>query len=242
MHTTAMKIGKIFFDTYTAGMSNARVLDLGAQNINGSLRQVCPTHFEYIGADFVPGVGVDVLLKDPYILPFENESIDVATCSSVLEHAEFFWLLFLEIMRVLKPNGLLYINAPSNGPFHRYPVDCWRFYPDSGNALARWGNRNGVDCILLESFISNQDSDYWNDFVAIYLKDSSNSMIYPRRVIDTKKDFMNALVAGEKEIKNQIELPEDLQKLKLINKITQRNMGTPAFLSEYHRITTGEDN
>ena len=30
---------------------------------------------------------------------------------------------------------LFYLNAPSNGEFHRYPVDCWRFYPDAGGAL-----------------------------------------------------------------------------------------------------------
>ena len=55
-------------------------------------------------------------------------------------------------MRVLKPAGLLYINAPSNGDYHRYPVDCWRFFPDSGVALQNWANRNGYECAMLESF------------------------------------------------------------------------------------------
>jgi SAM-dependent methyltransferase len=70
-----------------------------------------------------------------YKLPFADGSVDVVLSSSCFEHSEFFWLLFLEILRVLRPEGLFYLNAPSNGPFHRYPVDCWRFYPDSGNAL-----------------------------------------------------------------------------------------------------------
>ena len=60
---------------------------------------------------------------------------------------------FNEALRVLKPTGLLYINAPSNGAYHRYPVDCWRFYPDSGVALQNWGNRSGYECALLEFFI-----------------------------------------------------------------------------------------
>ena len=31
---------------------------------------------------------------------------------------------------MLRPAGLFYLNAPSNGDFHRYPVDCWRIMPD----------------------------------------------------------------------------------------------------------------
>ena len=28
--------------------------------------------------------------------------------------------------------------APSRGPEHRYPNDCWRFYPDGYRALAKY--------------------------------------------------------------------------------------------------------
>lgn len=44
----------------------------------------------------------------------------------------------LEIARILKPHGICCIIAPSGGPEHRYPVDCWRFYPDGCAALARF--------------------------------------------------------------------------------------------------------
>jgi SAM-dependent methyltransferase len=107
------------------------------------------------------------------VLPFEDASFDVCVCSSVLEHSEFFWLLFTEMLRILKPGGLLYLNVPSNGWVHRYPVDCWRFYPDSGIALQNWGRRTGHDVVLLESFTGTQKQDIWNDFVAIYLKGTS---------------------------------------------------------------------
>ena len=46
------------------------------------------------------------MLTDPYHLPFESNSLDVVVSSSCFEHSEMFWLLFLEIMRVLKPEGL----------------------------------------------------------------------------------------------------------------------------------------
>src|SRR3546814_14106854 len=77
--------------------------------------------------------------------------------SSCMEHSEFFWVLFLEMLRIVKPSGLIYLNVPSNGSFHRYPVDCWRFSPDSGSAHAKWGKHNGYPVALLEAFIGRQE-------------------------------------------------------------------------------------
>ena len=115
MHPSALKNGKLFFETYAAELSGATVIDLGAQNVNGSLKDVMPSHLRYIGVDFVAGRGVDVVIDDPYKLPFDDESVDVLVASSCLEHSEMFWLVFLEMLRVLRPAGLLYINVPSNG-------------------------------------------------------------------------------------------------------------------------------
>ena len=73
--------------------------------------------------------------------------------------------MFNEALRVLAPGGLLYLNASANGDFYRL-VDCWRFYPDAGAALARWGQHGGFACVLLESFTAYRDQDIWNDQVA----------------------------------------------------------------------------
>lgn len=70
MHDTAMKHGELFFDTYSKIFPNGRILEIGSQDVNGSLRQVAPLGLEYIGADFVVAKGVDVVLEDPYNLPF----------------------------------------------------------------------------------------------------------------------------------------------------------------------------
>jgi len=43
---------------------------------------------------------------------------------ATFEHDVMFWESFLELVRVLRPGGLLYLNAPSNTAFHRYPLDC----------------------------------------------------------------------------------------------------------------------
>lgn len=197
MHPSALNYGKLFFDLYCSDLSNVTVVDIGAQNVNGSLKDVCPESIKYIGVDFVVGNGVDIVLDDPYKLPFEDDSLDIVVCSSCLEHSQFFWLLFLEIVRTLKSDGLIYLNAPSNGSFHRYPVDCWRFYPDSGHALVAWANKEGYPLALLESFIGDQsksnikDGAAWHDFVAIFVKSTEIEHKYKNRIVDTLNNYSN---------------------------------------------------
>ena len=89
------------------------MLDIGAQDVNGSLRPLVPEGCRYIGLDFEAGPGVDLVLDDPYRLPFDAGSVDTVVSSSCFEHVEFFWLMFNEVLRVLKPNGLFYLNVPS---------------------------------------------------------------------------------------------------------------------------------
>jgi SAM-dependent methyltransferase len=202
MHDTAMEYGKIFFDTYIGNSKALTVVDIGSQDVNGSLKSVMPANNNYIGVDFVKAKGVDVVITNPYNLPFENESVDVVVSSSCFEHSEFFWLLFNEILRILKPTGILYINSPSNGSFHRYPVDCWRFYPDSGIALQNWGNISGYQCALLESFIGIRKKEVWNDFVAVFIKDQNNVTLYPNRIQLISNNFTNGRLLNSEFISN----------------------------------------
>ena len=197
MHPSALEFGMRFFDAYCKNRSGIAVVEVGSQIINGSLRDVFPDGADYIGADFCEGKGVDVVLDDPYKLPFGDGTVDVIVCSSVFEHSQFFWVLFLEIIRILKPEGLFYLNAPSNGYVHRYPVDCWRFYPDSGSALVEWAERNGYTPALLESFVGEKnyesiDNDAWNDFVAVFVKDIRFRAQYERRIIHSLDKYTNA--------------------------------------------------
>lgn len=202
MHDTAMEYGGAFFNTYLKNTKGLTIVDIGSQDVNGSLRSVAPPNNKYIGVDFVDAKGVDVVITDPYSLPFENESVDVVVSSSCFEHSEFFWLLFNESLRILKPTGLLYINAPSNGAFHRYPVDCWRFYPDSGVALQNWGKKSGYNCALLESFIGIRKSDIWNDFVAIFVKDGNSVSQYANRIQTKSIKFTNGRLYNSENIVN----------------------------------------
>lgn len=213
MHPSAMANGKLFFDTYVTRLGDVTVVDIGAQDVNGSLREVCPPDARYIGVDFADAKGVDIVLTDPYVLPFDDESVDVVVSSSCFEHAEMFWIVFLEVLRVLKPSGLFYLNAPSNGLFHRFPVDCWRFYPDSGRALATWAQRCGVSAALIESYTSPQHTDPWNDFVAVFAKDESRIGQHPNRMLSALSAFENGFVYGSGDILRMSTEPQDLRLL-----------------------------
>jgi len=231
MHPTALSNGKLFFDTYVAGLGEVVVIDLGSQDVNGSLRDVCPANARYIGVDFVHARNVDVVLTDAYSLPFETASVDVVVSSSCFEHSEMFWLVFNEVLRILKPNGLFYLNAPSNGAFHRYPVDCWRFYPDCGNALVTWAKRCGMSPAMLESFTTRQRDDIWNDFVAVFVQDAKRAAEHCGRMISSHGAFDNGFVAGEATIWNMNLFPEDIRSLVMI---------TNAYLASQNKLNAIE--
>lgn len=183
MHNSAMKTGKLFFDNYCQ-RDNLKIVDIGSQNVNGSLRDVAPNNCEYVGVDFEAGNGVDVVLTDAYKFPFPDNTFDVLVTSSCFEHSEMFWLTFLEGIRVLKSHGLMYCNAPAdNMHYHKFPVDCWRFYPDAGKGLCAWAKHNGYNTEILETYITDpKEYPFHNDWVCIFVKDQSFSFAYPNRI------------------------------------------------------------
>lgn len=169
MHNSARVSGAAFLKAYCCE-GNVRILDVGSCDVNGSLRQFQHPGMEYIGVDIEPGPGVDIVAPSADKLPFGDGEFDAILSTSTCEHAASFWTLLLEMVRVTKPNGYIYINAPSNGAFHQFPFDYWRFYPDAGLAFVEWGRKSGCDISLVESGIGAQGQEQWSDFVAVLQK------------------------------------------------------------------------
>lgn len=167
MHPSAFDLGRLVFQIHGRGLR--RVLDVGSIDVNGSLREVCPVGVEYIGIDLEAGKGVDRVLDDPYIYPFPDGYFDVVVSTSCFEHDPMFWLTFLEMLRVTRDGGVIYINAPSNGNYHTHPWDNWRFYPDASHALEMWAHRSGYSTQAVESFVMTRCGP-WNDYVMIFAK------------------------------------------------------------------------
>ena len=54
-------------------------------------------------------------------LPFKDNSFDVVLSLAVLEHVKNPWIHAQEIIRVLKPGGIIYADVPFLQPYHGYP-------------------------------------------------------------------------------------------------------------------------
>lgn len=154
------------------------IYDLGSQDINGSYRPLfAEPGWRYLGIDMAPGKNVDVVLRDPYDWrEIPAASADVIVSGQTFEHTEFFWLTMQQIARALKPNGLCCLIAPSSGPEHRYPVDCWRVYPDGFQALARSAGLETVECHTQWEDLPQYDdeSNKWHDSVLVARKPSQS--------------------------------------------------------------------
>ena len=152
----------------------ARVIDLGSQDVNGTYRPLFAgpdyaQHWQYLGVDTAAGPNVDLVFSDPYHWrELQDACADMVICGQALEHIEYFWLTITEIARLLKPNGRLCLIAPSSGPEHRYPVDCWRFYPDGLRALARYAGLEPIECDAQWDDTAHPERDpQWQDCVLV---------------------------------------------------------------------------
>lgn len=105
------------------------ILELGSRNVSGNTRRhLFPGAERYIGMDIHPGEGVD-LVGDAHRMSqlIEPGSIDALFSISVFEHLVYPWKVAMEINRVLKPGGYVFISTHPTWPAHELPWDFWRF-------------------------------------------------------------------------------------------------------------------
>jgi SAM-dependent methyltransferase len=179
MHQSSIDKMQSFKDKYLQDKQSDKLIifDLGSQNIGGSYRPIFESpNWKYFGVDVEAGENVDIVISNPYRWDeIQSGSVDVLISGQTLEHIEYFWITIMEIARVLKSDGICCLVAPSSGYEHRYPVDCWRFYPDGMRAIAEFAKLE-----VLETFTQWKDEDYadgsnvWHDSVLIARKPLDN--------------------------------------------------------------------
>lgn len=213
MHISSMENMDRCYRRFVAGTeleSRERVvvLDLGGADVNGSYRDVFRgPQYDYRGADLVAGEGVAIVLESAYEIPLEDASVDIVLSGQMLEHCEFFWKSFEEMVRVLKPSGFIFLIAPSAGPIHRYPVDCYRFYPDAYAALARY-----TDCEMVDVWMDERGP--WNDLTGIFRKKGAPALpAAAQPAHDAEPPFAGRGSDEEEAAKGSVSTFEVLEKL-----------------------------
>jgi SAM-dependent methyltransferase len=131
------------------------------------------------GVDIQAGRNVDIQMKKPYRIPVSSNSQDVVISGQVFEHIPFPWASILEVARVLRTGGYLFITVPSRG-HHHSTYDLWRYYPDSMRSLAAFAELDLIEAYTdWPPFDANKRFDYaaidardhyWGDTTGVFRK------------------------------------------------------------------------
>jgi SAM-dependent methyltransferase len=89
-----------------------------------------------INIDLFAGEEVDIQ-GDLLYLPIKNESVDAIICTGVLEHVSDPHQAVMEICRVLKCAGRVFIETPFMQTVHASPMDFYRWTPDGLRQLMK---------------------------------------------------------------------------------------------------------
>jgi len=126
--STNYNLKQLTHNPYTMLPAEAVVLDVGSSNTKGRYASFVAVtkDIRIIALDIEKAEGIDVV-ADVHHLPFLSETIDAVFCVSVLEYVQQPPQALNEILRILKPGGLLYLNVPFVFRYAPEPEDLYRF-------------------------------------------------------------------------------------------------------------------
>jgi SAM-dependent methyltransferase len=147
---------------------DVRVLEVGSRNVTGiSLRQRFDKA-EYVGFDFYAGENVDIVGDVHNLSKYfkEDEKFDLIFSSAVFEHLHMPWIAAIEIQKMLKVGGFVFIETHFSFSSHERP---WHFFQFSDMGLrALFNDPLGFD--LIDSGMSNPIYAYFGRNSDKYLR------------------------------------------------------------------------
>jgi len=125
------------FIELTKARDNHSILEVGARNVSGTTRKhLFPHCVNYTGFDIYEGEGVDIV-GDAHELShiFPEDSFDFLYSISVFEHLLSPWKVVLEMNKVLRTGGHIFVATHPVWAPHELPWDFWRFPENAFRAL-----------------------------------------------------------------------------------------------------------
>jgi SAM-dependent methyltransferase len=110
-------------------IGSGEILEIGSRARSAiTVRQLIPQGLQYVGLDILDGPNVD-LVGDAHGLAaiFATRRFAAAFARSVFEHLAMPWKVVIELNRVLKPGGLVFVSTHQTWVLHEEPWDFWRF-------------------------------------------------------------------------------------------------------------------
>jgi SAM-dependent methyltransferase len=86
-----------------------RILEVGSQNINGTVRDFFPNCSEYLGIDIGPGVCVDLVIPGE-LIQLPDAWADITISTECFEHAQNWQQILENMIRITKPSGLIILT------------------------------------------------------------------------------------------------------------------------------------
>lgn len=144
------------------------VLEIGSRNVTGSNFRSSFSKADYVGFDFYDGENVDVVGDAHKLSSYfaKQERFDLIFSSAVFEHLHMPWVAAIEIQKLLKVGGYVFIETHFSFSSHERP---WHFFQFSDMGLrALFNDALGFD--LIESGMSNPMTGYFAHNADSYLK------------------------------------------------------------------------
>lgn len=141
-----------------------RVLEVGARNVTGDLFRDNFHYATYTGFDYYEGENVDVVGDAHKLSTYFEHKFDLIFSSAVFEHLAMPWIVSIEMTKLLKKGGYVFIETHYSYSSHERP---WHFFQFSENALdVLFPEKFGMQCIrkgcsnLIEGKFSIDASEY----------------------------------------------------------------------------------
>jgi len=164
---------------YVAQFGNKKgmkVLEIGSRLVTGDCFKQYFSEAEYTGFDFYPGKNVDVVGDAHKLTTYfaKDEKFDVIYSSAVFEHFAMPWLVAVEMSKLLKVGGMVYVETHFSYSSHERP---WHFFQYSDMALrVLFSPALGFECI--EAGMSNPIVGRFSSLADEYLKQQPIKGLY----------------------------------------------------------------